>query len=222
MSWFFESGGQTIELQLQHQSFQWIFSVDFLWFDCLAVQATLKSLLQHHSLKASVLWCSAFFAVQLSLPYATSGKTTALTMWTFVSKVIPLLFSTLSWFVIDFLPRNKRLLISWLKSPSAVILEPWKIKSDTVSPSISYAVMGPDAMIFVFWMLSFKPTFSLSSLTFSLASWPALNFFIPKCPQVHQQSSVHVIFSCVHPSPFLLLYCTKDKTEPFLYPKPGM
>ena len=123
------------------------------WLDLLAVQGTLKSLLQHHRLKASVLWCSAFFAVQLSLPYATSGKTTALTMWTFVSKVIPLLFSTLFRFVIDFLPRSEDLLISWLQSPSAVILEPKKIKSATVSTfssSIYHEVMGPDAMILVF------------------------------------------------------------------------
>ena len=123
------------------------------WLDLLAVQGTLKSILQHHSSKASILRCSAFFAVQLSHPYMTSGKTIALTRWTFVGKVMSLLFSMLSRLVITFLPRSKHLSISWLQSPSAVILEPPKIKSDTVStvsPSISHEVMGPDAMIFVF------------------------------------------------------------------------
>ena len=136
------------------------------WLDLLAVQGTLKSLLQHHSSKASVLWCSAFFIVQFSHPYMTTGKTIAFTRWTFVGKVMSLLFNMLSWLVITFLTRSKRLLISWLQSPSVVILEPPKIKSATVSPSISYEVMGPDAMLFIFWMLSFKPTFSLSSFTF--------------------------------------------------------
>ena len=138
-----------------------IFRMD--WLDLLAVQGTRKSLLQHHSSKAAILRRSAFFTVQLSHPYMTTGKTIALTRWTFVGKVMSLLLNRL---VITFLPRSKRLLISWLQSPSAVILEPPKTKSDTVStvsPSISYEVIGPDAMIFVFWMLSFKPTFSLSS-----------------------------------------------------------
>ena len=121
--------------------------------DLLAVQGTLKSLLQHHSSKASILWRSAFFTVQLSHPYMTTGKTIALTRQTFVSKVMSLFFNMLSRLVITFLPRSKRLLISWLQSPSAVISEPPKIKSDTVStvsPSISHEVIGPDAMIFVF------------------------------------------------------------------------
>ena len=96
----------------------------------------------------------------------TTGKTIALTRWTFVDNVMSLLFNMLSRLVIIFLPRSKRLLISWLQSPSAVILEPQKIKSDTVSPSICHEVMGPFTMILVFWMLSFKPTFSLSSFTF--------------------------------------------------------
>ena len=112
-----------------------------------------KSLLQHHSSKASILRHSAFFIVQLSHPYMTIGKTIALNRWTFVGKVISLLFNMLSRLVITFLPRSKCLLISWLQSPSAVILEPRKIKSDTVStvsPSICHEVMGPDAMIFVF------------------------------------------------------------------------
>ena len=134
------------------------------WLDLLAVQGTLKSLLQHHSSKASILRQSAFFIVQLSHPFMTSGKTIALTRRTFVGKVMSLLFNMLSRLVITFLPRSKHLLISWLQSPSAVILEPKKIKSDTistVSPSVSYEVMGTVAMILVFWMLSFKPTFSL-------------------------------------------------------------
>ena len=103
------------------------------WLDLLAVQGTLKSLLQHHSLKASILWCSAFFIVQLSHPYMTTGKTIALTRRTFVGKVMSLLFSILSRLVITFPPRSKSLLISWLQSQSAVILEPPQIKSDTVS-----------------------------------------------------------------------------------------
>ena len=143
------------------------------WLDLLAVQGTLKSLLQHHSSKASILRLSAFFIVQLSRPYMTTGKTIALTRWTFVGKVISLLFNMLSRLVITFLPRSKRLLISWLQSPSAVILEPRKIKSatvSTVSPSICHEVMGPDAMILVFWMSSSKPTFSLSSFTFILGT----------------------------------------------------
>ena len=123
------------------------------WLDLLAVQGTLKSLLQHHSSKASILWRSAFFTVQMSHPYMTTGKTIALPRWTLVSKVMSLLLNILSMLVITFLPRSKRLLISWLQSPSAVSLEPKKVKSDivsTVSPSISHEVMGPDAMIFVF------------------------------------------------------------------------
>ena len=125
------------------------------WLDLLAVQGTLKSLLQHHSskAKASILQRSAFFIVQLSHPYVTTGKTKALTRWTFVGKAMSLLFSVLSRLIITFLPRSKRLLISWLQSPSAVILEPPKIKSLTVSivsASICHEVMGLDAMIFVF------------------------------------------------------------------------
>ena len=123
------------------------------WLDLLAVQGTLKSLLQHHSSKASIIRHSAFFTVQLSHPYMTTGKTIGLIRQTFVVKVISLLFNMLSRLVITFLPRSKFLLISWLQSPSVVILEPRKIKSDTVStvsPSISHEVMGPDAMIFVF------------------------------------------------------------------------
>ena len=121
--------------------------------DLLAVQGTLKSLLQHHSSKVSILRRSAFFTVQLSNLYMTTEKTIALIRRTFVGKVMSLLLNMLSRLVITFLPRSKRLFISWLQSPSAVILEPKKIKSDTVStiyPSISHEVMGPDVMIFVF------------------------------------------------------------------------
>ena len=119
------------------------------WLDFLAVQGTLKSLLQHHSSKASMLQSSAFFMVQLSHPYMTTRKTIALTRWTFVGKVMSLLFNMLSRLVIDFLPKSKHLLISWLQSPSAMILEPKKIKSVTVSivsPSICHEVMGLDQM----------------------------------------------------------------------------
>ena len=164
---------KVMEFQLQHQSSNEhsgliSFRIDLL--DLLAVQGTLKSLLQHHSSKTSILRHSAFFILQLSHPYTTTGKTIALTRRTLVGKVMSLLFSMLSRWVITFLPRSKRLLISWLQSPSAVILEPKKRKSvtvSTVSPSISHEVMGPDAMIFIFWMLSFSQHFhcplSLSS-----------------------------------------------------------
>ena len=133
------------------------------WLDLLAVQGTPKSLFQHHSSKASILWCSAFFMVQLSRAYMTTGKTIALARRTFVGKVMSLLFNMLSRLVITFLPKSKHLLISWLQSLPAVILEPKKIKSvgvSIVSPPIYHEVMGPDAMILAFWMLSFKPTFS--------------------------------------------------------------
>ena len=127
------------------------FRMDWLYLP--AVQVTLKSLLQYHSSKASIFCHSAFFTVQLSHPYMTTGKTIAMTRRTFVGKVMSLLSNMLSRLVITFLPRSKRLLILWLQSPSTVILEPRKIKSDTVStvsPSSSHEVMGPDAMILVF------------------------------------------------------------------------
>ena len=139
------------------------------WLDLLAVQETFKSLLQHHSSKASILWRSAFFMVQLSHSYMTTGKTIALTRRIFVGKEVSLVFNMLSRLVIAFLPRSNHLFISWLQSPSAVILEPPEIKSvtvSTVSPSVCHEVMEPDSMIFVFWMLSFKPAFSLSSFIF--------------------------------------------------------
>ena len=123
------------------------------WLDFLAVQGTLKSLPQHCSSKASILWGSVFFIVQLSHPYMTTGKTVVLSIWTFFGKVTFLLFNMLCRLVITFLPRSKRLLISWLQSPSAVIWEPLKIKSatvSTVSPSICHEVIGLNAMILVF------------------------------------------------------------------------
>ena len=123
------------------------------WLDLLAVQGALKSLLQHHSAKALILQCSAFFIVHFSHPYMTTGKTITLTRWTFVGKVMSLLFNMLSRLVTAFLPRSKCLLISWLQSPPAVILEPPKIKSvsvSIVSPSICHEVIGPDATILVF------------------------------------------------------------------------
>ena len=123
------------------------------WLDLFAVQGNLKSLLQYHSSKASILRCSGFFIGQISYPYMTTGKTLALARQIFVGKVMFLLFNMLSTLVITFLPRSNHLFISWLQSPSTVILEPKRIKSDTVStvyPSICHEVMGPDAMIFVF------------------------------------------------------------------------
>ena len=116
------------------------------WLDLLVVQWTLKSILQHHSSEASILWRSAFFIVQLSHPYMTTGKTIGLTSWTFVDKMMSLLFNMLSRLVITFISRSKRLLISWLQSPYAVILEHRKIKPAAVSPTICHEVMGPDAM----------------------------------------------------------------------------
>ena len=146
---------KVLEFHLQHyppKEHSGLISFRMDWLDLLAVQGTLKSLLQHHSSKASFLLCSAFFIVQLSHPYMT-GKTIALTRRTFDGKVMSLLFNMLSRLVITFLPRNKRLLISWLQSPSAVILWPKKIKSatvSTVSQSICHEVIQPDAMILVF------------------------------------------------------------------------
>ena len=156
MSQLFTSGGQSIGFSFNispSNEYSWVISFRMDWLDLLAVQGTLKSLLQNHSSKASILQCLAFFIVQLSHPYMTTGKTIALTRRTFVDKVMSLLFNMLSGLVIAFLPRSKRLLISWLQSLSAVILEPPKIKSDTVStisPSICHEVMGLHAMILVF------------------------------------------------------------------------
>ena len=156
MSQLFASGGQSIGFSFNispSNEHPGLISFRMDWLDLLAVQGTLKSLLQHHSSKASILQCSAFFIGQLSHPYMTTGKTIALTRRTFVGKVMSLLFNMLSRLVITFLSRSKRLLISLLQSPSAVILEPRKTKSptvSTVSPSICHEVMGPDATILVF------------------------------------------------------------------------
>ena len=122
------------------------------WLDLLAAQGILKSLLQHRNSKASILQCSAFLTVQISHPYMTTGKTIALTTWTFVDKVMSLLYNMLYRLVIAFLPRSKCLLISWLQSPSAVILEPKKesLNVSNVSPSICHEVMGPDTIILVY------------------------------------------------------------------------
>ena len=186
------------------------------WLDLLAVQGIFKSLLQHHSSKASVFQYSAFCIVQLSHPYVTTGKTIPLTRWTFAGKVMSLLSSMLSRLVIAFLQRSKCLFISWLQTPSAVILEPKKRKRVTVfivSPSIYHEVMGLDVIILVFWMLSFKPTFSLSSFTFIKrlfkssisairvvsSAYPRLLIFLPAI----------LIPVCASPSPpFHLMYST--------------
>ena len=158
------------------------------WLDLLVVQGTLKSLLQHHSSKASILQCSAFFMVQLSHPYMNTGKTIALIRKIFVCKAMSLFFNMLSKLVIAFLPRSNHLLISWLQSSSAVILEPKKIKSVTVSivsSSICHLSDGTRCQIFlVFWIFSFKPAFSLSSFTFikrlfSTSSLSALSMVSP-------------------------------------------
>ena len=151
------------------------------WLDLLAVQGTLKSLFQHHSSKAAILWPSAYLMVQLSHAYMTTGKTIALTRWTFVSKVMSVLFNTLSGFVIAFLQRNKHVLISQLQLPSSVILESKKIKSVIVSIVSSlfphqFAMKCWDCVPWVaFWMLSFKPAFSLSSFTFTKRLFTFLN-----------------------------------------------
>ena len=152
---------KVLELQLQHcpsNEYSGLISFRMDCFDLLAIQGTPKNLVQHHSSKASVLQCSVFFMAQLLHPYMTTGKDIALIIWTFVYKVMSLLFNMLIRLVITFLPRSKHLLISWLQSPSAVILEPRKIKSatvSTISPSICHEVMGPDAMILVFLNVEF-------------------------------------------------------------------
>ena len=150
MSQLFSSGGLSIRVSASASvlpnEYSGLIPFRINWFNLLVVQGTLKSLLQHHSSKSPIIWGSAFFIVQLSHPYMTTGKTTALAIWTFVSKVMSLLFNALFRFVTAFRPRSKHLLISWLQSPSAVILEPKKIKSLTisfVSPSICHEVMMP-------------------------------------------------------------------------------
>ena len=180
------------------------------WFDLLAVQRTLKSFLQHHSSKASIIQHSAFFIVHLSHPYMITGKTIALTIWTFAGKV------RLSRFVIAFLPRSKHLLILCFQPPSAVILETKKIKSVTVSifsPPICHEVMELNAMIFVFLMLSFKPTFSLSFFTFikrlfSSSSLSAIKVVSSAYLRLLLFLPAILIPACASCSPeFLMLYC---------------
>ena len=167
MSQFLKSGGQRIGVSASvlSMNIQDWFSLG--WTDWISLQSKrLSRVFSNTSPKSSILQCSAFFRVQLSDLYMTPGKTIALARHNFYGKVMSLLFNMLSRLVITFLPRSKCLLILWLQSPSTVILEPPKIKSDTVStvsPPISQEVMGPDAMILVFWMLNFKPTSSLSS-----------------------------------------------------------
>ena len=156
-----------------------LISFKMVWFDLLAVQGTLKSLLQHHSSKGSILWHSAFYMVQLLHPYMTSGKTIALTLWIFASKVMSLLFNMLIRLATALLPRSKHLLIEWLQSPSAVILEPEKIKSVTVStfsPFICHEVMGPDAMILLFCVFFTKEQFFHSALSLSSRGSSVLHF----------------------------------------------
>ena len=159
---FFTSVGKVLELQLQHLSYQWIFRVDFLgdglvWSSCSLRDSQESSPTPpFKSINSSAL---SFLYSPTLHPYMTTGKTIALTRWAFVGKVMSLFFNILSKLVITLLPRSKPLLISWLQSPSAVILEPPKIKSATVSPSICHEVMGLEAMMLVFWMLSFKPIF---------------------------------------------------------------
>ena len=164
---------KVLEFQLQHHSFQWIFKTDFFgidWFDLFAIQGIIRSVLQHHSSKASpVLWYSAFFMVQISHPYMTTGKTIALTRWTFVSKVMSLLFNMLSRLAIAFSSKEQA---SFNVMAAVTICSDFGAQQNkicyfsVVSPSICHELMGPDAMIFIFWMLSFKTAFSFSSFRF--------------------------------------------------------
>ena len=186
------------------------------WLDLLAVQGTLKSLLWHHSSKASIHWPSAYLMVQLSHAYMTTGKTIALTRWTFVSKVMSVLFNTLSSFVIAFLQRNKHVLISWLQLPSSVILESKKIKSVTVSIVSSlfphqFAMKCWDCVPWVmFWLLSFKPAFSLYYFTFTKRLFTFLNN--PTCYLMwcaHLVSNAQLLVSWIQIrdlSPFILFH----------------
>ena len=180
MRQFFTPGGRSFSFSISPFSeYSGLISFRMDWFDFFDVQGTLKNLLQQHSSKASILQRSAFFTVQLSHPYMTTGKTVALTRWTYVDKVTSLLLNMLPRLVIAFLPRSKCLLISWLQSPSAVILDPKKIKSVTVSivsPSICHEVMGLDAIILVFWMLSFKQLFHSPLSLSSRGFWVPLHF----------------------------------------------
>ena len=173
MSQFFISVGQSIGISASASflpmNIQDWFPLELTGWISLQSKGLSRVFPKNQSSKTSILWRSAFFIVQFSHPYMTTGKTTALTRWTFVGKIMSLLFNMPSMLVIAFLPRSKHLLISWLQSPSAVILQPKKIKSLTVFivyTPICHEAMGPDAIIFVFWMLSFKLAFSLSSFFF--------------------------------------------------------
>ena len=223
MSWLFVSGGQSIESFSISPSSEYsgliFFKID--WFD-LAVQGTPKSLLQHPNLKASILQPSAFYIVQLSHPYMTTEKTITLTRQIFAGKVMSLLFNMLSRFVIAFPPKIRHLLISWLQCLSTVILEPRKIKSvtvSTVSPCICHEVMGPDAMILVFWTLNFKPAFSLSYFTLIKCSLVPLHFLSLERLSV-QFSSVQ--FSCSVVSNSLRAHESQHTRPPCPWPTPGV
>ena len=203
------------------------------WFDLLAVQGILKSLLQHYSSKPSILRCSGFFIAQLSYSYMTTGKTIALTRWTLVGKVVSQLFNMLSRLVMVFLLRSKCILISWMQSQSAVILVSKKIKSVTVSPSISHEMMGSDATILAFWMLSFKPTFSLPSFTFTKRLFSSsLLFAIRVVSSAYQRLLMFLLAilipACASFSPvFLMMYSAYklnkqgDNIEPWCTPFPS-
>ena len=191
MSQLFESGGQRIGVSASTSvlpmNIQDWFPLGWTGWISLQSKGLSRVFSNTTVQRASILWHSAFFIVQLSHLYMTTGKTIALTRWTFVGKIMSLFFNMLSRLVITFLPRSKHLLISWLQSPSAVILEPREIKSATVctvSPSVCYEVMGLDAMIF-FWMLCFKQTFSLSSFTFK-------RLFSSSLPAVRVVSSAYL------------------------------
>ena len=186
--------------------------------DLLVVKRILKSL-QHHSSNASILRHSGFFTIQFSHPYTTTGKNIALTRWIFVGKVMSPLFNMLSRLVIAFLPRSKHLLISWLQSPSAVILVPKKKKSVTVSivsSSVCHEVMGPDAMILVFWMFSFKPAFSLSSLAFikrlfSFSSLSAITMVSSAYVRILMFLLTTLILACASSSLAFCMMCSAYK-----------
>ena len=170
MSQLFASGGQSIgaSASVLPMNIQDWFPLGMSGLNSLLSKGLSKSLLQHHSSKASILQCSAFFMLQLLHQYMTMREAIALTLQTFVCKVMSLLFNTLSRFVIAFLPRSELVLISWLQSLSILILEPKKMKSVTVYtffPTICHEMMGLDVIILVFWVLSFKPAFPLSSFT---------------------------------------------------------
>ena len=174
------------------------------WLDLLAVQGTLKSLLQHHSSKASILWHSTFFTVQLSHPYMTTGKTIALTRWIFVGKVMSLLFNMLSRLVITFLPRSKCLLISWLQSPSTVILEPRKIKSDTVS---------------TFFFLWYHTSFMCG--TIKKMTEKILYFRRVIVMNGHWTWKVHIVLLCIFKIIDFILICREPRGCPLILERGG-